>query len=126
MVCAAKEPDGRGFQTTKRDVIGLAYAVLPEFWNRGFATEMAQASLEGGFRQLNFSEIDSWTLPDQYGFTAGDGENWISIRAGLRFRRATASVLSVDERGVGEVRCWRNDCIMSAGWANEKTSLLRH
>ena len=30
-------------------VVGLGYAVMPHCWNQGFATEMAQASLEVGF-----------------------------------------------------------------------------
>jgi RimJ/RimL family protein N-acetyltransferase len=58
---------GRGglkiYQIDGKDVIGLAYAVVAEHWNRGFATEMAQASLEIGFGRLGFAEICSWTLP---------------------------------------------------------------
>ena len=58
---------GRGglktYQIDGKDVIGLAYAVMPDYWNRGFATEMAQASLEVGFGHLDFPEIGSWTLP---------------------------------------------------------------
>ena len=58
---------GRGglktYQIDGKDVIGLAYAVMPDYWNRGFATEMAQASLEVGFGHLGFPEIGSWTLP---------------------------------------------------------------
>jgi [ribosomal protein S5]-alanine N-acetyltransferase len=58
---------GRGglkfYEIDSKYVIGLAYAVMPEFWNQGFAIEMAQASLEVGFERLNFPEIDSWTLP---------------------------------------------------------------
>ena len=37
---------------------------MPDYWNQGFAAEMAQTSLEVGFGQLGFSEIGSWTLPD--------------------------------------------------------------
>jgi RimJ/RimL family protein N-acetyltransferase len=41
---------GRGglktYQIDGKDVIGLAYAVMPDYWNQGFATE-----------------IGSWTLP---------------------------------------------------------------
>jgi len=40
-------------------VIGLAYAVISDYWNRGFPTEMAQASLD----VVGFPEISSWTLP---------------------------------------------------------------
>jgi ribosomal-protein-alanine N-acetyltransferase len=58
---------GRGglkiYKIDGKDVIGLAYAVLSNYWNLGFATEIAQASLEVGFRRFGFSEIVSWTLP---------------------------------------------------------------
>jgi RimJ/RimL family protein N-acetyltransferase len=51
------------YQIDGKDVIGLAYAVMPNYWNRGFATEMAVASLDVGFGHLGFPEIGSWTLP---------------------------------------------------------------
>ncbi len=51
------------YQLDGKDVIGLAYAVMSNYWNRGFATEMGRASLEVGFGQLSFPEICSWTLP---------------------------------------------------------------
>ena len=58
---------GRGglktYQIDGKNVIGLAYAVMPDYWNRGFATEMAEASLDVGFNYLGFPEIGSWTLP---------------------------------------------------------------
>jgi RimJ/RimL family protein N-acetyltransferase len=50
-------------QIDGRDVVGLAYAVISDYWNQGFATEMAQASLEVGFGPLGFTEIACWTLP---------------------------------------------------------------
>jgi RimJ/RimL family protein N-acetyltransferase len=43
--------------------VGLSYAVVFDHWNRGLATEMAQASLGVGFNQLAFQQIDCWTLP---------------------------------------------------------------
>jgi RimJ/RimL family protein N-acetyltransferase len=59
---------GRGglkkYQIDEGEVIGLAYAVLSAFWNKGFATEMAEASLHVGFEQLGLGEIASWTLPN--------------------------------------------------------------
>ena len=58
---------GRGglktYRIDGRDAIGLAYAVMPDYWNRGFATEMAEASLDVGFGHLGCAEIGSWTLP---------------------------------------------------------------
>ncbi len=47
----------------EKDVVGLAYAVIFDHWNRGLATEMAGASLRIGFEQLALPEITSWTLP---------------------------------------------------------------
>ncbi len=46
-----------------QDVVGLAYAVIFDHWNRGLATEMAAASLRIGFEQLGLDEVASWTLP---------------------------------------------------------------
>jgi RimJ/RimL family protein N-acetyltransferase len=58
---------GRGglkvYQIDGNDVIGLAYAVLSDYWKQGFATEMGQASLDVGFQQLGFGGFFSWTLP---------------------------------------------------------------
>ena len=51
---------GRGglktYQIDGKDTIGLTYAVLSDFWNQGFATEMARASLDVGFGRLGFTE----------------------------------------------------------------------
>jgi [ribosomal protein S5]-alanine N-acetyltransferase len=59
---------GRGglktYQIDGKDVVGLAYAVMSDYWNQGFATEMAWASLDVGFGRLGLHEIGSWTLPN--------------------------------------------------------------
>jgi len=58
---------GRGgltiHQFEGKEVVGLAYAVMPDYWNRGFATEIAAASVEVGFEHLGLAEIWSWALP---------------------------------------------------------------
>jgi RimJ/RimL family protein N-acetyltransferase len=46
-----------------REEVGLAYAVLSAHWGRGYATEMADASLCMGFRHLGLDNIGAWTLP---------------------------------------------------------------
>jgi RimJ/RimL family protein N-acetyltransferase len=50
-------------QIDGQEVVGLGYAVMPNYLNQGFATEMAEASLDVGFGHLGFPEIGSWTLP---------------------------------------------------------------
>ena len=45
-----------------RDEIGLAYAVLSEFWNLGLATEMASTTLDVAFNRLELADVASWTL----------------------------------------------------------------
>jgi RimJ/RimL family protein N-acetyltransferase len=50
-------------QIDGQEVLGFGYAVMPDYWNQGFATEMARASLKIGFGQLRLAEIASWTLP---------------------------------------------------------------
>ena len=42
--------------------IEVGWAVDPEHWNRGLATELAQASLEVGFEQLGLDAIVAYTL----------------------------------------------------------------
>jgi ribosomal-protein-alanine N-acetyltransferase len=58
---------GRGglklYEIEGENVVGLAYAVLSDYWNQGFATEMAEASLRIGFETFDFPEIVLWTLP---------------------------------------------------------------
>ncbi|HWT80022.1 MAG TPA: GNAT family N-acetyltransferase, partial [Candidatus Methylomirabilis sp.] len=54
------------YQIYNQDVVGLDYAVMVDHWNRGLATEMAQASLAMGFERLSFPEVSCWALPINY------------------------------------------------------------
>jgi GrpB-like predicted nucleotidyltransferase (UPF0157 family)/RimJ/RimL family protein N-acetyltransferase len=42
--------------------IELGYALMPEFWNKGFATEMAKACIEIAFEVLRLNNIVCFTL----------------------------------------------------------------
>jgi RimJ/RimL family protein N-acetyltransferase len=44
--------------------VEAAWAVVPERWGQGLATELAHACVEVGFEQLSFREIVAFTLPD--------------------------------------------------------------
>jgi RimJ/RimL family protein N-acetyltransferase len=57
---------GRGglcrFELDQLTGIELVYAVVPDFWGQGYATEIAAASLAVGFGRLDVSEVESWVL----------------------------------------------------------------
>ena len=46
-----------------KDEIELAYAVSSAHWNKGFATEMSEASVKVGFAELRLERIVAFTLP---------------------------------------------------------------
>jgi RimJ/RimL family protein N-acetyltransferase len=45
------------------DEAELAYAMRPEYWRKGFATEMSNAALKYGFETLHLEKIVAFTLP---------------------------------------------------------------
>lgn len=47
----------------QREEIEVAYAVLPVYWNRDFATQMAKACAEVAFEALRFNDLVCFTLP---------------------------------------------------------------
>jgi [ribosomal protein S5]-alanine N-acetyltransferase len=63
------------------DEVEVAYALMPEFWNQGLATEIAQASVEIGFMQCELPELVSFTLPTNV------ASRRVMEKAGFRFER---------------------------------------
>lgn len=47
-----------------KEVIELGYAFLPEFWNKGYATEISNEILRIGFEELGLEEIACFTIPE--------------------------------------------------------------
>ena len=47
--------------------VELGYAVVAAEWQQGYATEMARAWLEVGFKQLKLQTIIAFTLPHNFG-----------------------------------------------------------
>lgn len=45
------------------DEVEVAWAIVPERWGRGLATELARASVAAAFGPLGLSEIVAFTLP---------------------------------------------------------------
>jgi [ribosomal protein S5]-alanine N-acetyltransferase len=46
-----------------REEVEIGYALLPEHWNQGLATEIAQASIDVAFNGLGAAEVVAFTLP---------------------------------------------------------------
>jgi [ribosomal protein S5]-alanine N-acetyltransferase len=44
--------------------VEVGWAVRPEWWGRGFATELAQTSVEVAFEVIGLPELIAFTLPD--------------------------------------------------------------
>lgn len=48
---------------TGRDEVEVAWAIVPELWGRGLATELARAAIEVAFGPLALQEVIAYTLP---------------------------------------------------------------
>jgi RimJ/RimL family protein N-acetyltransferase len=46
-----------------KEEVEVGYGLVPEFWGRGLATELAVASVRAGFDVLKLPDIVSFTLP---------------------------------------------------------------
>jgi [ribosomal protein S5]-alanine N-acetyltransferase len=49
---------------TGRNEVEVAWAIVPELWGRGLATESARASLDAAFGPLALPEVIAYTLPE--------------------------------------------------------------
>jgi ribosomal-protein-alanine N-acetyltransferase len=64
--------------------VELGYALLPGFWNRGLATELARVSVAQGFVRLGLADVVGLTLP------ANRGSRRVMEKTGLRYERNIA------------------------------------
>jgi ribosomal-protein-alanine N-acetyltransferase len=63
------------------DEVELAYALLAEYWNRGLATEMAEAILRVAFERLGMADIVCFTL------TTNRASQRVMEKAGFDYER---------------------------------------
>jgi ribosomal-protein-alanine N-acetyltransferase len=63
------------------DEVELAYAVMPELWGRGLATEMARAVLKIGFEQLALAQLVAFTI------TTNHASRRVMDKVGFTFER---------------------------------------
>jgi [ribosomal protein S5]-alanine N-acetyltransferase len=61
--------------------VELAYALLPEFWGRGLATEISEAILKLAFEDLGLAEVICFTL------TTNAASRRVMEKLGFRFER---------------------------------------
>lgn len=52
---------------TGHDEVEVAWAIVPELWGRGLATELARASIEVAFGLLDLDQVIAYTLPHNWG-----------------------------------------------------------
>ncbi|MBM3219750.1 MAG: GNAT family N-acetyltransferase [Candidatus Rokubacteria bacterium] len=64
-----------------RPEVEIFYALVRDAWGKGFATEIAAASLHVAFRQLALRDVVAFTLPDHA------GSRRVMEKVGLRYER---------------------------------------
>ena len=63
------------------DEVELAYALMAEYWNRGLATEMAEAILRVAFERLGMTDLVCFTL------TTNRASQRVMEKAGFEYER---------------------------------------
>ena len=77
-------PDGavsRHVLVEGRDEVEVGYGFVPEYWGRGFATELARESVRVGFNELRLPNMVSFTLPTNL------ASRRVMEKAGFRYER---------------------------------------
>jgi ribosomal-protein-alanine N-acetyltransferase len=69
-----------------KSVVELGYALLPEYWGQGFATEMATAIASRAFEQLGIPELVCYTL------STNRASRRVMEKTGFKFERETEHV----------------------------------
>jgi RimJ/RimL family protein N-acetyltransferase len=63
------------------DEVELGYALRPEWWGRGLASEMSRTALEVGFERLGLDSIVAFTMPTNV------ASRHVMEKLGMRFER---------------------------------------
>lgn len=83
--------------------VEVAYALAPEFWGRGYATEAARASRDHAFRTLDAPHVISLILPENAGSIRVAERNGLAFWKMADFRGYHLRVYRLD-RGDWETR----------------------
>ncbi len=71
----------KSIQMNGEDAVELGYALAPEFWGRGLATEISRAILKVAFEQLHLPSVICFTL------TTNHASRKVMKKCGFRFER---------------------------------------
>jgi RimJ/RimL family protein N-acetyltransferase len=77
------------------DEIEIGYRLDPEYWNRGLATEAAQAVRDHAFRDLNLSRVISLIHPDNIASRRVAEKNGMNIERETVFRGFPTQVFAI-------------------------------
>jgi ribosomal-protein-alanine N-acetyltransferase len=77
------------------DEIEIGYRLDPEYWNRGLATEAAQAVRDHAFRDLNLSRVISLIHPDNIASRRVAEKNGMKIERETVFRGFPTQVFAI-------------------------------
>ena len=67
---------------TGQNEVEVAWAIVPELWGRGLATESARASIEAAFGPIDLAEVIAYTRPDNV------ASRRVMKKTGFSFERA--------------------------------------
>ncbi len=79
-----------------REEIEIGYRLHPDFWNRGLATEAAQAVRDYAFDVLNLKRVISLIHPDNYASRRVAEKNGMILEKETTFRGFPALVFSIN------------------------------
>ena len=71
----------RVLELESEKVIEVGYVLMPDFWNKGFATEMAAASVEVGFEVIKLKELVCFTS------TTNKASQKVMEKVGFKYER---------------------------------------
>jgi [ribosomal protein S5]-alanine N-acetyltransferase len=100
----------RNTQVDGKDEVELAYALMPEFWGQGLATEIGEVVLTLGFEQLGLTDVVCYTM------STNQASQKVMKKLGFKYERSfiKANLLHVLFRvtaSTWKFHCMRNSLI---------------
>jgi RimJ/RimL family protein N-acetyltransferase len=91
-------------QVDRTDEIEIGYRLYPDYWNRGLATEAAQAARDHAFRDLQLARVISLIHPDNIASRRVAEKNGMIFEKETTFRGFPTLVFAITRQR------WRTNC----------------